>query len=79
MLGYIDQASVLIPEHVDQESVLLVLVRCWELAAANTLGAERLPGPPHLTIEDYHVPAGDRTGLKLVAVSGPAWLTAGEN
>lgn len=79
MLGYIEQASVLLPEHVAQEAVLRVLAHCWEQDAANRPGAERLPGPPHLTVEDYHVPAGDRTGLKLVAVSGPAWLTTGEN
>jgi hypothetical protein len=79
MLGYIEQASVQIPEHATREEVQRVLVRCWELNAAEAIGAERLPGPPHLTIEDYHVPAGDRTGLKLVAISGPAWLTTGGN
>lgn len=79
MLGYIEQASVLLPEHVAQETVLRVLVHCWEQDAANRPDAERLPGPPWMTIEDYHVPDGDRTGLKLVTVSGPAWLNTGEN
>lgn len=79
MLVYIEQASVLIPEHVAYESVLAVLVRCWAAAVeAGEPHVERLPGPPQMTIEDYHTPSG-RSGLKLVTVSGPGWINAGEN
>lgn len=76
-LGYIEQASLLMPLHAEMVGVQRVLVRCWELHAEDCFAAYRLPGPPLLTVEDYHAPAGDRQRLKLVTVQGPAELLGG--
>jgi hypothetical protein len=74
MRGYLEQATILSPEALAHESIQRTLVRCWELSAVDRPdGAERLPGPPQLSVREYVLPGEPPTGLKLVIISGPAW------